>query len=164
MLFSLGLLHKEDPYLIRAEENKAQSLELRQNLSKIPRDRRIAAGQYLCYDLADVMELYDIDHNPSIRFGRDIDLLLIDTRHADLWSQSVAAWYKDKGFVYSEDLSGKSLAAFVLDKGSRLTEDESSEGDAAESQSSETKSARRDATESDTTKNDASESKASGSD
>ena len=164
MLFSLGLLHKEDPYLIRAEENKAQSLELRQNLSKIPRDRRIAAGQYLCYELADVMELYDIDHNPSIRFGRDIDLLLIDTRHADLWSQSVAAWYKDKGFVYSEDLSGKSLAAFVLDKGSRLTEDESSESDAAESQSSETKSARRDATESDTTKNDASESKASGSD
>lgn len=164
MLFSLGLLRKEEPYLIRAEENKAQSLELRQNLSKIPRDRRIAAGQYLCYDLADVMELYDIDHNPSIRFGRDIDLLLIDTRHADLWSQSVAAWYKDKGFVYSEDLSGKSLAAFVLDKRSRLTEGESTEGDAVESQSTETKSARRDATESDTTKNDASESKASGSD
>ncbi len=135
MLFSFGLLRKEEPYLIRAEENKAQSLELRQNLSKIPRDRRIAAGQYLCYDLADVMELYDIDHNPSIRYGRDIDLLLIDTRHADLWSQSVAAWYKDKGFVYSEDLSGKSLAAFVLDKESRLTEDESIDSNAAESQS-----------------------------
>ncbi len=95
------------------ERNRAYYLDLRKELDSLPRDKIIATNTFFTTVLADVPELYDFEYNPSIREGRQVDLLVLGRRNPRESEKEIASIFLNRGYSYSEQYSSEYL--YVLE-------------------------------------------------
>lgn len=102
--------------------SEAEVLAIREVLDQLPRDRSMAATTFLTSALSDCDQLYDIEFNRSIAYGREVDYLIFDQRksmyqddeNARAWQEAVRDWYLKHGYRPSEDYKAEGL--FVLER------------------------------------------------
>lgn len=110
--FSAMLVERNNAYVDNYVKFLPRSGQMLYVLDRLPRDKVIACGNLLTTPLGNCAQLYDYTRHDSIRYGRDIDLLVIDLRNSDDWSDSVMEWYMDHGYTYSDQYSSEWIAVF----------------------------------------------------